>query len=136
MHLCHPWDICNNFYKWHFVIRLQEMELVFGRTHGRTDRLLCWNSILVWRQFFKETLYISIFVYSRAESCNFEYFLVHGWIFGLVRAKLRYSPLQWNSTFAGFVKSAITLVISRVKKRSIFHLKVLNVSIDLQYQIF
>ena len=39
---CHPYDICNNFYQWHLVIRLQKLELVFGhttdeRTDGQTD---------------------------------------------------------------------------------------------------
>ena len=27
----------SNLYQWHFVIRLQELELVFGHKNGKTD---------------------------------------------------------------------------------------------------
>ena len=33
-------DIWNNFYSWHLVIRLQELELVFGHTDERTDHFV------------------------------------------------------------------------------------------------
>ena len=43
----------SNFYKWHFVKQLQEIDknesVTYGRTDGRTDRREVWNSYLdVW----------------------------------------------------------------------------------------
>ena len=40
MHIFHSWHLPRNFCKWHFVIRLQKLELVFrhmDKRNGRTD---------------------------------------------------------------------------------------------------
>ena len=63
----------SNFYKWHFVKRLQEIEKnesvtygrTYGRTDGRTDRREVWNSYLDFWIIFKALLVLQVVCYEK-----------------------------------------------------------------------
>ena len=62
MHIFHSWHMPWNFYWWHFMIRLQKLELIFGQSDGgqtdgrRTDRRGSRNSYLDFSFFFRMQL--------------------------------------------------------------------------------
>ena len=65
MHIFHSWYIPSNFYYWHFMILLQELELVFRRTHLQTHGLRkdrqTWKSKWLIRWRGRSDLYLNYF---------------------------------------------------------------------------
>ena len=57
MHVLHIHHIISNFYLWHFLIVLQEMDLVFRQTDSKTEE---WKDRWGWNSYL-DGLYIECF---------------------------------------------------------------------------